>query len=812
MKEVSQKKAGARKRKPQSRLSFLDRIEKQKELIHIQRQLNHLTGKAAEKPTTAQKTIPLMDMTKDGICRVTDKYYSAAIEFFDINFDLLDAPDKHAAISAYNDILNYFDASVNIQLFLFNRKVPEEKLLERINIPYADDEMNELREELAGILKFQMSKGKNGVEKSKYIIFGLEAPSVKAARNRIRSIETKLVEKMNLMGTRAKILSGKEYLKLLHDYFNQDTMKEFHFSYKDYLSSGGSVKNYIAPSSFYFGYPKTAKMGTLFAQTFYIDIISPNVDISFLKNLIDITDNVSISIHMTPIDPVKASKMVKKALSDLQKRKIDEQKRASSGGYDMDILPPELVARERDLLALQNTLTSYNEKLFQITFTVTIFAKNKKHLDSLHEQVNGIVQVAMCELQELTYQQELALMTTAPIGRNLLERNRTINGEAVAHLIPFATRELFQAAPAFYYGLNPLSNNMILADRKRLRTPNGLILGTPGSGKSVSSKREIFFSYFLTADDIIICDPEDEYGIQTKALKGEVVKLSNDSDTYINPLSIYLPDAANDRMIKNALADKSDFMITFVSKAIGKVLSGEEKGIIDACITKIYQPYIRSRAIEDIPVLENLKQALYQHENPLGKEIGNGLLLYTTGTLNYFNHHTNFDTQNRVICYNIKELPGQLKELGMITLQDAVWNRVAYNRYRRKATRYYCDEFHLLLRDALTADFSIEIWKRFRKWGGIPTGITQNASEFFKNKYGAEKILEISDFVYLLNLGLDSRLFLKEALKLSDAQLSYVTDAEAGCGLMKYDNIVIPFADHYPTDTKTFRIMDTKPE
>lgn len=400
-------------------------------------------------------------------------------------------------------------------------------------------------------------------------------------------------------------------------------------------------------------------------------------------------------------------------------------------------------------------------------------------------------------------------MATAPIGINETEIERVLTTECTSILVPFNTQELFMNGQALYYGMNALSKNMIMADRKKLRTPNGVILGTPGSGKSFAAKREILGCFLLTRDDIIINDPEGEYYPLVQALDGQVIKLATDSVDYINPMDIQLSHK-ND---KEALKIKSDFIITLCDLIAGGKdgLENDEKGIIDECIRDIYQKYFENPIPENMPILEDLYDALLCHENSKAKRIANSLVLYVHGSQNYFNHRTNVDSTNRIICFDIRDLSNQLKQIGMLIVQDAVWNRVSMNREKKIATRYYCDEFHLLLREKQTAAYSVEIWKRFRKWGGIPTALTQNVGDFLKSDE-IEGILGNSDFVYLLNQSANDQEILAEKFKLSDQQLKYVTNAEQGSGLIIFDGVVVPFIDRYPKDTKTFAIMNTKPD
>ena len=759
-------------------------------------------------PDTAQNTISFIRMYSDGICHVKKRYYTKMIEFSDINYNVLAEEDQMNLQELYGEFLNYFNPSVKFQICFFNRKVNDETLLEQFNIVSQDDEFDECREEFADMLKNVASTGNHGIIKSKYLIFGMDCKNIKEARAKLNLLEPDIIKHLNAMGCQVNKMNGKDRLRILHEYFNQDTQESFHYSYKEQMEAGNSQKDYVAPSGFDFRFPSRFKTGGMYGKVSYMAMIAPTFNDELLRKLLDIDDNISVSLHLQAIEPKKAIKMVKTALSNVQKMKIEEQKKAVRSGYDMDILPTDIVSYEHDMLELMKNLSSSNQKLFYVTFLINCFGDTKVAMENLNSRVSGIIQQAGCNLRCLQYLQEQGLMATAPIGINETEIERVLTTECTAILIPFNTQELFMDAPALYYGINALSKNMIMADRKRLRTPNGIILGTPGSGKSFSAKREILGTFLMTKDDIIISDPEGEYFPLVQALHGQVIKLATDSTDYINPMDIQLSHQ-ND---KDALKIKSDFIITLCDVIAGGKdgLENDEKGIIDECIRDIYCKYFENPLPENMPILGDLYEALLQHPNKKAERIANSLVLYVNGSQNYFNHRTNVDSQNRIICFDIKDLSNQLKQIGMLIVQDAVWNRVSQNREKRIATRYYCDEFHLLLRERQTAAYSVEIWKRFRKWGGIPTALTQNVGDFLKSEE-IEGILGNSDFIYLLNQSANDQEILAEKFKLSEHQLRYVTNAEQGSGLIIYDGVVVPFIDKYPKNTKTFAIMNTKP-
>ena len=766
-------------------------------------------SKKEAKPTTAQKTITFEKMYRDGICQVTHTYFTKMVEFYDINYDLLEIEDQGDILEEYSKLINYFDPSIRFELFLFNRQANEQVLADQFDIPLQGDAFDDIREEYTQMLKHQAAKGNNGIIKSKYLIFGVESTGVKEARNKLNNIEKDVLRNLNNIDTNARGLDGKERLRVLHEYFNQGTMEPFRFSFRELSESGKSVKDYIAPPGFDFRYPSRFQSGSMYGSVSYLDMIAPRFNDEMLKKLLDMDDNLTITMHMQTMDPVKAIKMLKGALTNIQKMKIEEQKKAVRSGYDMDILPTDIITYEKDTLELLDDLNTSNQKIVKMTFLITCYGRTKRELENITQRVSGIIQQANCNLRCLQYLQEQGLMASAPIGCNDTGIERVLTTKSTAILVPFCTQELFMPAPAIYYGLNALSNNMIMADRKRLRTPNGVILGTPGSGKSFSAKREILSCFLMTRDDIIICDPEGEYFPLVQALKGQVVRLATNSKDYLNPMDIQLSHKGD----KEALKLKSDFIITLCDLIAGGKdgLENDEKGIIDECIRNIYDDYFENPVPENMPILEDLYNALLKHKNKKADRIANSLVLYVHGSQNYFNHRTNIDSGNRMMCFDIRDLGNQLKELGMLIVQDAVWNRVSKNRERKIATRYYCDEFHLLLKEKQTAIYSVEIWKRFRKWGGIPTGLTQNVGDFLKSEE-IEGILGNSDFVYLLNQNAKDQTILADKLGLSEKQLMHVTNSEPGSGLILFDNVVIPFVDKYPTDTKTYRIMNTKPE
>ena len=490
---------------------------------------------------------------------------------------------------------------------------------------------------------------------------------------------------------------------------------------------------------------------------------------------------------------------------------VGENSEITSKNYlSLYIIPSDLATYGSEAKKLLQDLQSRNERMFLVSFLVLNTADNPRQLGNNIFQAGSIAQKYNCQLTRLDFQQEEGLMSCLPLGLNQIEIQRGLTTSSTAIFVPFTTQELFQnGKEALYYGINALSNNLIMVDRKLLKNPNGLILGTPGSGKSFSAKREIANAFLLTGDDIAIIDPEAEYFPLVSRLGGQVVKIAPTSTDYINPMDLNLNYSEDD----NPLTLKSDFILSLCELIVGgkEGLQPVEKTIIDRCVRRVYQEYLIDPENTPMPILGDLYELLRRQEEPEAQHLATALEIYVNGSLNVFNHRTNVDVKSRLVCYDIKELGKQLKKIGMLIVQDQVWGRVTKNRAEHKSTRFYIDEMHLLLKEEQTAAYTVEIWKRFRKWGGIPTGLTQNIKDLLASRE-IENIFENSDFIYMLNQANGDRQILAKQLNISPHQLSYVTNSNAGEGLIFYGNVIIPFVDHFPKDTELYRIMTTRPE
>lgn len=759
-------------------------------------------------PRTAQQSIPFQRMFEDGTCRVRSGYYTRTIQFQDINYQLAQQEDKTAIFEEWCSFLNFFDSSIRFELSFMDLSTDTESFERSICIPFQRDGFDDVRAEYSQMLRQQLAKGNNGLTKTKFLTFGIHGDSMRQAKPRLEHIQNDLLNNFHRLGVLAQPLNGAQRLKLMHDMFHMDGPSRFCFDWKDLAPSGLTVKDAIAPTAFAFKTSRTFQMGGIFGAVSFLSITASDLSDQLLKDLLDMDSSQIVTMHIQSVDQNKAIKTVKRTITELDRSKIEEQKKAIRAGYDMDILPSDLATYGRDAKALLKELQSQNERMFLVTFLVLNTGRTEQELENNVFQASSIAQKHNCSLCRLDYQQEQGLMSSLPLADNQIEIQRGLTTSSTAIFIPFTTQELYQSGKeSLYYGLNSLSQNLIMVDRKKLKNPNGLILGTPGSGKSFSAKREITNAFLVTEDDIIICDPEAEYAPLVQRLKGQVIKISPNSTQFINPMDIN----GNYSEEENPLALKADFILSLCELVVGgkEGLLPVEKTVIDRCVHLIYRRYFADPRPENMPLLEDLYEALLQQEEKEAHHVATALEIYVKGSLNLFNHRTNVDVNNRIVCYDIKELGKQMKKIGMLVVQDQVWGRVTANRSAGRSTRYYVDEFHLLLKEEQTAAYSVEIWKRFRKWGGIPTGLTQNVKDLLSSRE-VENIFENSDFVYMLNQAAGDRQILAKQLNISPHQLSYVTHSGEGEGLLFFGNVILPFVDRFPQELELYRIMTTK--
>ena len=583
-------------------------------------------AKGDGKPHTVQDSIPFRNLYPDGLCRLDDRLFSKTIAYEDVNYRLAGPDDQRDIFERLCDFYNGYDPSIGVQMTLSSRH--EDKNGNLFGMDAQGDALDDMRVEASGILQIQYERGNNGFVKRKYVTLTIEAENLPAARARFSRIEADTLNRFKVMGAGARVLDGKERLALLHGLLHPEG-GQFAFEWNWLPASGLSVKDFIAPSSFEFGETRRFRIGEMYGAVSFLQILAPEIQDRILTDFMDVEGNLLVTMHVRGINQNEAIKMVKRKITDLDAMKIQEQKKAARSGYDLDILPSDLSTYGGAAKNLLQDLQSRNERMFNMTFLMLHLAPTKQKLEIAVSQSASVAQTHNCILTRLDFQQEDGLMSSLPLGLNRIKIERSLTTSALAVFIPFVTQELFMGGNAMYYGLNALSNNMILLDRKQSRCPNGLVFGTPGSGKSMSCKREITYVMLTTKDNVIICDPEDEYSPLVNRLGGQVIRLSPNSRDYVNPLDINL----NYSEEENPLALKSDFVLSFCELIMGSKtgLEAIEKTVIDRAVQMIYQPYFADPRPENMPVLGDLLNALMAQGIPEAERVAQALDLYVNG-------------------------------------------------------------------------------------------------------------------------------------------------------------------------------------
>lgn len=757
-------------------------------------------------PKTVQQSLPFLDMRKDGICMVSADYYTKTMQFDDINYKLASQSEQEAIYAKYCNFLNQFEHDIEVQFSFQNKVVDTREFGKYIELPKRTDQKNlaDIRVEYEEMLRNQLEKGNNGIRQIKYITFGVHETSFKKAKFILERVEQDIKKMFKTMKVSSHTLSGYERLKLLKESLFPCEIVPFNFDWKRRYLSGMSVKDYISPTSFDFTRLRNFRMGNTYGAAYYVYIDAAEISDRIIEDIMAIDSNIHVNIHTHSMEQQKALKFVSYKLTNANAIKIKKQSKAAQHGYDGDIMSMDLV---NDISSAQNIyqdLSQRNNRFFITTLLVTAYSKNPSELSGIEKDISSILQKYKCELRPLDDMQEEGAMSSLPIGINMVEINRSFTTIELAAFMPFTTQELFMPY-SVYYGLNSISNNMILLNRKALKNGNGLILGVPGGGKSFFAKREITDVFFRYNDNIIICDPEAEYVALVKKLGGEIIDISATSQNHINPFDINLRSYEKG---DDPVAIKSQFILSMCEAAIGEISAGE-KSVIDRCVRKIYDKYINDPKPENMPIFEDLYNELRKTESVHARNVADGLELYVTGSLSIFNHRTNIDINNRVICFDIKKLSEHLHKIGLLIITDYVWNKVSEGRDKKKYTWYYVDEFHKLLEDNLTAIYTKDMWKRFRKWHAIPTGITQNVSDFLISPQ-AEAILKNSQFICMLEQDAGDANILATHLKISPQQLEYVLDCDEGEGLIYFNKTIIPFKDKFPNNTLIYKLITTK--
>ena len=764
-------------------------------------------ARAAKAALSAQQTIPYIAMHPDGVCQLPGGLYSKTVEYEDINYAVASTEDQTAIFGGWSSFLNYFDSSLPFQLSFINRR-SRDRSRYKVNIPEANDAFNSVRDDYTKMLKTQIAKSNNGIERSKYITVCLPADSVADARPRLERVEADVTGNLHRLGVQSEPLDGRGRLALLHGQMHPGSRETFRFSWKDIPQTGMGTKDYIAPDSFDFRDSRTFRIGRYWGAASYLQILASELSDKLLAEILEMDAELTVTMHIQTVDQLKAIKTIKGKISDIGRMKAEEQKKAVRAGYDMEILPPDLITFSKDAAELLADLQSRNERMFLLTFTVVNLAPTRQRLENDVFTVGGIAQKYNCALRRLDWQQEQGFVSSLVLGYNGIEIQRGMTTSSTAIFIPFMTRELRMGGQALYYGMNALSHNVIMADRKKLKSANGLYLGSTGSGKSFAAKRELLNVFLTTNDRIIIVDPMGEYVPLARRLGGQIIEIAPDSPNHLNPMDIQLNLNGGD----SPLSMKADFLLSLCELVLGgkEGLQPIERTVIDRCVRLVYREMALGLEPEKTPLLQDLYEELLKQPEPEAQRVATALELYCTGSLNLFNHPTNVRTDNRVVCIVLKGMGENLRKIAMHITDEFVTQAVEDNFREGVATWCYFDEFHVLLRDQLTASYFVAVWKMLRKKGCVPSALTQNVKDLLASRE-IEAILDNTDFMVLLSQAQSDRAILAKQLGISEHQLSYITHSNSGEGLLFYGSVTIPFVDRFPRG-EIYDLLTTRPE
>ena len=767
-----------------------------------------VSGEVPQKraPKTAQKTVPYERLYADGLVRLGDGLFSKSIQFQDINYQIARQDDQENIFIKYGEFLNYFDPSVNLQITINNTTIDKDEYENDIMLKYKHDNLDEYRQEYNEMLRKQMAEGRNEITHDKYMTITVEAPSEDEARKSLNRLESEMQANLKKLGANSETVTVKKRMEILRNFF-RPAEEATKVDYERLTELGVSTKDVVCPDGFSFK-RNYFMMGEKYARALYINTLPSFLNDKFLADMSDFPIEMMLTMNIRSVDPGEALKIVRHKITGMETNKIEQQKKALKSGYDMSMISHDLKHSLEEAEELLDDLVNKNQKMFLLGLTIVQKADSLEDLNRDTETLQSQARKSLVTLGILNYQQEAGMSSTLPLGNNLINITRTLTTESAAVFMPFTSQELMQKH-GMYYGINAVSRNLIIFNRQSLKNPNGFILGTPGSGKSFSAKREMTNVILNTDDDVLIIDPEREYSPIAENFGGEMIHISASSKNYINPMDMS-QEYSDD---ENPVILKSEFILSICECLLGGSagLTGMERTIIDRCVRNVYADYMQDFDQTKIPTMLDFQLELERQPEVEARGVALALEIYTKGSLAIFAKKTNIDLQKRLVVFDIKDLGKQLKTMGMLIVLDAIWNRITQNRAVGRKTWIYMDEIYLLFTNEYSANFLFELYKRARKWGGIPTGITQNVEDLLRSEL-ARRMLSNSDFILMLNQATSDRVELAHLLNISNTQMSYVTNSAAGQGLLFSGDSIIPFVDKFPTDTKLYQMMTTKIE
>ncbi len=754
-------------------------------------------------PKSVQDYIPIQKMWEDGIFKVGNRY-TKTFRFDDINYAVASREDKEAMFLEYSELLNSLDSGVTTKITINNHCRNRVDFERSVLIPFKEDGLDIYRKEYNDML-LDKATGANSITQEKYITISVHKKDIDEARNYFARIGSELSSHFAKLGSVCADIDGTERLRILHDFYRAGEEADFHFDVKDSAKLGHDFKDYICPDSMERA-DNYIKLGDKYARVLFLKDFASYIKDSMVTELTDLNRNMMLSIDVIPIPTDEAVREVENRLLGVETNITNWQRRQNSNNNFSAVVPYDMELQRKESKEFLDDLTTRDQRMMFATITMVHMADSKEQLDSDTEELQSIARKHLCQLAVLRFQQTDGLNTVLPIGARKINALRTLTTESLAVFMPFKVQEILHDG-GIYYGQNSISNNMIVANRSFLLNGNSFILGVPGSGKSFTGKNEIVNLMLAGDADIIVIDPEREYSRLVEALGGATIKISATSNNHINAMDMNSEygDGANPVTLK------SEFILSLCEQLIGASNLGPmQKSIIDRCTASVYRDYQQSGYTGKVPTLKDFRAELLKQSEPEAKEIALAIELFTDGSLNTFAKETNVDVDNRLICYDILDLGKQLLPIGMLVVLDNILNRITANRAKGKHTFIFIDEIYLLFQHEYSANFLFTLWKRVRKYGAYCTGITQNVDDLLQS-HTARTMLANSEFLIMLNQASTDRLRLAELVNISDMQMSYITNVEAGRGLMKVGSALVPFFNKFPKHTKLYKLMTTKP-
>lgn len=763
-------------------------------------------GKPQPAPKTTQQFLGYQLMMEDGLCQVEPELFSRTIKFSDINYEAARRDDQIDIFTRYCELLNYCDSSIHMQFTIINRSIDKDVFRATMLIPPAEDTLDPYRREINEMLMDKALEGQNSMIREKYLTFSTTAPSMSAAVPALARLETDFAENLRSLGCDTISLSGVQRLGLIHNLFYPN--EQFSFQYSDLVSTGLTTKSAVAPTSLDFRDRAHFGFGDHLGQVLVLQKMPTEMTDRLVSTLTELPMNMIITLHISNVDQAEALEYVRTQIAGMEAEITRKQSKAVAMEQNPALAVPMETRRSyEDAQKLLDNLENKNQHMFKVTVLVYTYADTEDALKENVFQLMAIARKINVKLSALEYRQREGLNSTLPLGKNHVAVERTLTTATTAIFVPFTTMELYQPG-GIYYGLNAKSHNLIFFNRENLNVASGMILGSPGSGKSMAAKREIISVLLSDPNaDVLVIDPEREYTPLANGFGGQIVHVSAGSKDHLNPMDITMDYSDED----DPLVLKQEFILDICELLIGgkQGLSGGQRSIIGRACKLSYQRYFNHPKPENIPTLQDFYDQVKDQPEQDAQRLALDLELYIKGGLSVFAHPTNVDANNRFVVYDVKDLGKQLRTFGMTVVLDQIWNRITANRDAGKRTWLYIDEFQLLLCNGATSTYFFELWTRARKWGAIPTGITQNVETLLLSD-DARRMLSNSEFIMMLRQATSDRTELAGLLNISSQQLKYVTNSGPGQGLLFAGKSIIPFIDHFPKDTQLYRMMTTK--